>query len=88
MATNIVSPQRTYRSGGRAIVIIRMRPSRYSVGILNEEETEAKFIWDWDEQSLDDAQNIAKDICSGYYGSPDEVLKKSGYTMPYPIRRK
>lgn len=87
--SNTVTPVATYYHSEGKIVLIPMRPSRVSVGIvLDEKPDEAKFPWDFDERFIAEAQQISNDICRGHYGMLEELLaRKDFYTMPYPIQR-
>lgn len=85
---NIVSPTLTiHKPGLSTVVIIEMRPDRCSVGILNQDQTVARFPWAWDEQPHDEAIRIAKDYAKGLY-SPERISEIGWYEMPYPIKRK
>lgn len=87
--SNTVKPTKIIRQSGSdrfTCVVIPMRPSRFSVGILNADETEARFPWDWDEQDKETALRIAGDYARGFY-TEQRIQEIGFYTMPYPIQR-
>lgn len=86
---NTVHPVATYHHAEADIVLIPMRPNRYSVGIVYPDSHQAIFPWDWDERFLNDAKSIASDLCRGHWGTLKDALASHApaYTMPYPIQR-
>lgn len=74
-------------AAGLKIVLVEMRQGYLSVGILNEEETEARFPIDWDDLDPRTARDIRDDIAKGLKKKRD-IENMHAYTMPYPIRER
>jgi len=84
--SNTVFPVAAYEGQMTAIVI--PMNSNFSVGILNEDSTEAFFPLGFDETDRETALSSARRYSEGFFGPRTDVVSREGYTMPYPIKKR
>jgi len=84
--SNTVYPVAAYEGQMTAIVI--PMNSNFSVGILNEDSTEAFFPLGFDETDRETALSSARRYSEGFFGPRTDVVSREGYTMPYPIKKR